>query len=111
MGIISGASRAPQGQVRSPTGAANQFGQDIEAAEYGNLQRPDLLKTDFLDKTLVALVCLCERVCVEREGKMTEIKNVKFTRLLVKFVNYIDWLFLVVVGGGGGGGAIKNEIF
>ena len=30
MGIISGASRAPQGQVRSPTGAANQFGQDIE---------------------------------------------------------------------------------
>ena len=31
MGIISGASRAPQGQVRSPTGAANQFGQDIEA--------------------------------------------------------------------------------
>ena len=31
MGIISGASGAPQGQVRSPTGAANQFGQDIEA--------------------------------------------------------------------------------
>ena len=28
MGIIS---RAPQGQVRSPTGAANQFGQDFEA--------------------------------------------------------------------------------
>ena len=44
MGIISGASRAPQGQVRSPTGAANQFGQDIEAAEYGNLQPSDLLK-------------------------------------------------------------------
>ena len=35
MGIISGASRAPQGQVRSPTGAANQFGQDIEATVWG----------------------------------------------------------------------------